>query len=97
MRTVLARFQGQVIGMNLTSPKRMELTRILEVGDDYVTVRIKDGGLHVPFRWIMEISEAEPGRSFKVARETVPILVYMYHLVVYSGGAHIGVGMIFDS
>lgn len=95
MQDVLAPYVNHVVGMNLSRPNKMELTRILHVGGDFFTVKTKPGRLHFPFRWIMEVSQAE-GVGFQVGRETVPLLIIMYHLVVYGGGTYVGFAMNFD-
>lgn len=54
MRSILEPYRGEVIAMNLSDPKKLELTRLLDVHDEFATVKTRDGRLHVPFRWIME-------------------------------------------
>ena len=96
LREVLQRHRGHVIAMNLSDPKRLDLTRLLEVDEDSIAVKTRSGRLHVPWRWIMEVEEAADGQQFRVQKHEVAVRVFMHHLIVYGGGTYVGVGMAWD-
>jgi hypothetical protein len=94
MRDILKKYVGQTIGINFKQPKGYEYAELVEVSDDHLSVKDPETGItfHFPLRWIMNIVESEAGLSLGTfSKKDYPVLVEVFHLVVYSGAAGVGI------
>ena len=65
---------------------------------DHFAVKTGDLTLRVPYRHILRLSESSSGRLFKpsVFGGSYPLLIEVFHMVVYRGAVGIGFGVPFD-
>ena len=93
MYKLLEKYINQEIGINVESPTRYQKAKLVEVTEDYLTVLLEKKGIYFtfPLRWVLNIITAKGGNvSIGVLGKDYPVVIEVYHLVVYSGG--IGVG-----
>ena len=88
MKTILAKYLHQEIGMNIEKPLHVETVKLTDVQDTFLTVtREKSGNTyHLPFLNIVKIIENPEGvlvgGLFK-QKHKYPLVVKIGHLVDY--------------
>lgn len=97
MHQVIARHKGELIGINLSKPKDLNIVRLKDANSDYITLEQKDGSLwHYATRYVICALEGDYSihvGAFK--KEKFTLQVQVYHFLVYSGGGSVDVGISF--
>ena len=89
MRTLLEKYAGKEIGVNLIKPLHIETVTLVQVCDEYFTVNRSDeeNQYHLPYLNIVKIIENTDGVEvpgiFKQKNTSLPLVVKIGHLVDY--------------
>ncbi len=89
MQDILAKYQGQIIGINLNKPFRIDGAELLQVSAGHITLRCtEDGHLHhFPYASVLQLIEDASG--VKVPHvfthdDVFPLVVKVAHLSEYA-------------
>jgi hypothetical protein len=95
MNQILTKYVGEDIGINFKEAKKYDEAELVEVNVDYFSIRDPETNLlySYPVRAILNIVEGDGGVSAGgvFSRKEYAVCVEVWHMVVYSGAAGIGV------
>ncbi len=100
-RDILKPYEGQTIGINYDEPTKTKSAVLEQAADEYFTVLIQDRNrremrVFYPYRQIVSAYQA-PGGSVRIGSvlsgSNVPIVIQVFHLVVYQGGIGFAISM----
>lgn len=95
MKKLVEKYVGQNIGINFMQLKKYDIAYLVSASDEYFT--IKDPKTNISYtyqyKWIMNVIEAEGGISTGgiFSQQNYPVLIEVFHFVVYSGSVGVGV------
>jgi hypothetical protein len=89
--TLLSRYLSRYVGVNHRDPKKFERVLLTLVTDEFFSVLIPDTKTTIsfPLRYILRVTEAETAVSGGIFQEKFPVIIQVFHLVIYSGAVGI--------
>jgi hypothetical protein len=86
MQGIFSRLEGQIIGINHTTPNEYAKAQIVKAGDDYFSIRSGGLYLHIPYLRVMKIQESKEWiKPHILSQEEYNTLITIEHMIIYKG------------